>query len=177
MIVLRRTPRHRFLAGYVVFPGGAEDPGDEDLASRVFGDGAESARACGVRELSEEVGLAVTASGVVHGGMDDVETRPPAISQIAQISRWVAPEDVPTRFDARFFAVACERDVQPVADGHEAERVWWARPADLLVANASGGCTLYWPTMKVMEGLAACRTVDEILAADLPQLEPTVQVI
>lgn len=177
VLVLRRAPRQRFLAGYVVFPGGAVDEEDAALAESLFGSADESFRACGARELVEEAGLAVTSQGVAQGGMDAVKGSPPTVAMLPQVSRWVAPEDVPVRFDARFFAAGCERGVEPVPDGDEAERAWWARPADLLEANASGGCTLYWPTMKVMEGLAACASVEEILAADLPQVEPEVQVL
>jgi hypothetical protein len=71
-----------------------------------------------------------------------------------------------------FFALEAPRGVEPRADGAEADRAWWARPYDLLVANASGGCSLYWPTMKVMEGLATCANVAEALALRVPQIEP-----
>ena len=55
VLVTRRTPRHRFLAGYVVFPGGAVDVADASLATQLFGTQDEATRACAVRELAEEV--------------------------------------------------------------------------------------------------------------------------
>lgn len=161
----------------MVFPGGAIDPDDAQRAARWFGDEDQAARAGAVRELQEEAGLVVTAAGVLLASLDAVDAAPPSVDSLPQVSHWIAPEDVPVRFDARFFAVQVARGVEPVADGGEAERAWWARPCDLLEANASGGCTLYWPTMKVMEGLAGCAAVADVLAVVIPQEEPRVQVI
>lgn len=182
VLVMRRSSRHRFLPGFVVFPGGAVDAEDAARAERWFGDAGEAARATAVRELAEEVGLLPTAAGLV--AMPDAPEEadafpggPPPVERMPQVSHWIAPEDVPVRFDARFFAVEAPRDLDPRPDGGEAVHAWWARPYDLLEANRSGGCTLYWPTMKVVEGLEACGSVEAILAADLPQIEPEVQVI
>jgi 8-oxo-dGTP pyrophosphatase MutT (NUDIX family) len=182
VLVLRRTARHRFLPGYVVFPGGAVDPADADLATALFADPSELTRACAVRELLEEAGVALTRDGVVavgdeSSGHEAIGALPPATEQMPLISRWIAPEDVPVRFDASFFAVAAPEGVEPRPDGKEAERVWWARPVDLLEANASGGCSLYWPTMKVLEGLGSCTGPGEVLASRLPQVEPDVEIV
>lgn len=176
VLVLRRGPKSRFLPGYVVFPGGAVDPGDRDLALRWFGNEGESSRACAVRELIEEAGLALTAEGLTDAGSDDedmaaVSNAPPARDALSQISHWIAPEEVPVRFDARFFAVAAPPGLTPRPDGHEAEDVWWARPADVLTDFEAGRCELYWPTLKTMEALALCGTVEEILDLDLPQVD------
>jgi hypothetical protein len=37
---------------------------------------------------------------------------------------------------------------------------------------AAGALRLYWPTMKTMEALAGCTSVEEILALAIPQQEP-----
>ncbi|MEA2556633.1 MAG: hypothetical protein QOG88_171, partial [Actinomycetota bacterium] len=37
VLVLERSSASRFLPSYIVFPGGAVDPGDTDLAMRWFG--------------------------------------------------------------------------------------------------------------------------------------------
>lgn len=184
VLVLRRSDRHRFLPGYVVFPGGAVDAEDADRARRWFGDAGESARACAVRELAEEAGLLPTARGLVAvppgtgpEQVSDFPGGPPDLATLPQISHWIAPEDVPVRFDARFFALEAPRDLEPSPDGEEAVKAWWARPPDLLEANNSGGCLLYWPTMKVVEGLASCGTVADVMAAEIPQTEPEVAVI
>lgn len=179
---MRRSSKHRFLPGFVVFPGGAVDADDAARAERWFGDPGEASRAAAVRELAEEAGLLPTAGGLVTAAEapDDPASfpgGPPARESLPQISHWIAPEEVPVRFDARFFGVEAPRDLDPRPDGGEAVHAWWARPFDLLEANMSGGCLLYWPTMKVLEGLERCGTVAEVLAADFPQIEPEVQII
>ena len=177
ILVQIRSSRHRFLPGYVVFPGGALDPGDEELARRLFEHPDEAARAAAMRELHEEVGLAVTATGVRAAAFESALSEPPDATSLAEVSHWIAPEDVPVRFDTRFFAVACDREVEPAPDGFEAERVWWGRPWDLLEASRSGGISLYWPTMKVIEGLVGAASVEAILAARIQQDEPDFNVV
>ncbi len=176
VIVVRRAEDSRFLPGYVAFPGGAIEPRDAALAERWFGSRSEATRACAVRELSEEAGLALTAEGLraVEGGepMAAVDAAPPPPAALARISRWIAPRSAPVRFDATFFAVRCDGGVEPRAASPEVAAVWWARPAELLERWAAGGIRLLWPTMKLIEGLAGCRDVEGILAARIPQQEP-----
>jgi 8-oxo-dGTP pyrophosphatase MutT (NUDIX family) len=177
VLVLKRGREHRFLPGYLAFPGGAVEPQDGGLASRWFGSSAESGRACAVRELVEEAGLALTGAGLVSVAGDDrglsaVHALPPPADALREISHWVAPEQVPVRFDARFFAVDAPAGLEPDPDGAEAERAWWARPAHVLRDFAEGRCDLYWPTLKTMEALARCHTVDDVLALHVPQVEP-----
>ncbi|HXF72248.1 MAG TPA: NUDIX domain-containing protein [Actinomycetota bacterium] len=176
VLVVRRSASSRFLAGYVAFPGGAVEPGDAELAARWFGTRAEAARACAVRELLEETGLALTRGGMrraeVRDGLAAIDAAPPLAEQLAPISRWVAPERVPVRFDARFFAVRAAPDLEPRASSPEVAEARWARPGDLLEGWAEGRVLLFWPTMKMLEGLAGCRDVEEILRARIPQREP-----
>ncbi|HXF37915.1 MAG TPA: NUDIX domain-containing protein [Actinomycetota bacterium] len=173
VLVLRRAGAHRFLPGYVVFPGGAVDPGDAELAERWFGRPGEAARACAVRELLEEAGLALTAAGLRPAGdLGAVDAAPPRVGDLREVSRWVAPEHVPVRFDARFFAVRAEDGVEPGAASPEVAEAWWARPADLLEGWSASRVLLYWPTMKLLEGLAGSRSVAELLATWVPQREP-----
>jgi 8-oxo-dGTP pyrophosphatase MutT (NUDIX family) len=173
VLVLRRSSRSRFLPGYVVFPGGAVDAGDAELARRWFGDASEEARACAVRELAEETGLALSASGLREATDGVVDAAPPPARELHEISHWIAPEEVPVRFDARYFAVrgasGVRGDVDPTADGAEAEHAWWADPRALLKEYEAGTTSLYWPTFKTMEALARCSTVEEVLALDIPQ--------
>jgi 8-oxo-dGTP pyrophosphatase MutT (NUDIX family) len=177
VLVMRRGGASRFLPGYVVFPGGAVDVGDAALADRWFGSETEAPRAAAVRELAEETGLAVTAGGVrsapgVAAALAAVEQQPPPSGNLPQISRWIAPDDVPVRFDARYFAVAAAVGVDPRPDGHEAEEVWWADPREIMSRWAADRERLYWPTMKTMEALARCEDVDRLLSLTIPQQEP-----
>ncbi len=136
VLVLERSSGSRFLPGYVVFPGGAVDAGDEGLAQAWFGSAAEAARAAAVRELAEEAGLALTATGLALADPGDpmaaLAASPPNRDQLAEVAHWVAPEEVPVRFDARYYAVASPLGLDPVPDGQEAvQRVVGgaARPA------------------------------------------------
>ncbi|MEX0832885.1 MAG: NUDIX domain-containing protein [Actinomycetota bacterium] len=180
VLVMRRAPKHRFLPGFVVFPGGAVDPADGRLAERWFGTPDQASRACGIRELIEEAGLVLTANGLAPApprALDVVDVSPPRVEDMPEICHWIAPEIVPVRFDARFYAVAAPGGLEPAPDGEEAERAWWARPFDLLESNASGGVSLYWPTMKIVEGLATCAAVEEVLELQVAPVEPEVQIV
>jgi 8-oxo-dGTP pyrophosphatase MutT (NUDIX family) len=176
VLVLARSAASRFLAGYVVFPGGAVDDDDTILAERWFGVPAESARAAGVRELVEEAGLALTSGGLVDAGtpdsLDPTHAAPPTVSQLPEVAHWIAPEDVPVRFDARYFAVAAPRGLEPAPDGAEAEHAWWEAPRSLLAGWAEGDRKLYWPTYVTMLHLSECASVEDVLALRFETREP-----
>lgn len=176
VLVLQRGSQSRFLPGYVVFPGGAVDGADEALAERWFGDPAESARAAAVRELVEEAGLALTAEGLVDAGdpdsLDPTHAAPPSVAQLSEMAHWVAPEDVPVRFDARYFGVRAPAGLEPAPDGAEADHAWWESPRSLLAGWAEGERRLYWPTYFTLLHLAECGSVDDVLALRFETREP-----
>jgi 8-oxo-dGTP pyrophosphatase MutT (NUDIX family) len=176
ILVIERTLDHRFLPGYVAFPGGAVDPSDGSLAERWFGDPNEAGRAAAIRELAEEVGLAVTAERVMASDPDRsiaaIEEAPPRVSRLPEIARWIAPERVPVRFDARYYAVLMDGAPEPMPDGAEVASAWWVTPGSLLAAWESGERLLYWPTHFTMLALARCRTTAELLALRLETREP-----
>jgi len=175
VLVLERSQGSRFLPGYVAFPGGATDEEDVAHAERWFGSAEEAPRACAVRELLEEVGLALTAEGLApadHSSYGPVDAAPPRPEQLREIAHWIAPEDVPVRFDARYFAVTASSGVEPTPDGHEAARAWWASPRQLLADWEAERRKLYWPTYLTMRSLAACASVDDLLALEISTREP-----
>jgi 8-oxo-dGTP pyrophosphatase MutT (NUDIX family) len=175
VLVLERSAGSRFLPGYVAFPGGATDEDDAAHAVRWFGSPEEAPRACAVRELLEEVGLALTGDGLraaAAAHMDDIEASPPAADQLREIAHWVAPVDVPVRFDARYFAVEAPSGVEPEADGHEAARAWWVSPSALLEEWAAEHRKLYWPTYFTVRALAGCASAEDLLALRISTREP-----
>lgn len=176
VLVVERGSASRFLPGYVVFPGGAVDADDAALAARWFGDDAEAARAAAVRELVEEAGLALTRDGLVDAGtpdsLDPVHAAPPSPSQLHELARWVAPDDVPVRFDARYFTVAAPLGLEPAPDGAEAALAWWASPRELLAEWQVGARKLYWPTYATMLELAACDSAEAIAGLTFETREP-----
>jgi 8-oxo-dGTP pyrophosphatase MutT (NUDIX family) len=174
ILVLERGAGSRFLPGYVAFPGGAIDQLDSQLALRWFGDRDESARAASIRELVEEAGLAVTGSGLVESLSDTpIDGSPPSTDQLPQIAHWIAPEQVPVRFDARFFAVASVAGLTPTPDGGETAAAWWVSPTELLDQWEAGKRKLYWPTYFTMVNLAPCTEAAQLMALRFETREPT----
>jgi 8-oxo-dGTP pyrophosphatase MutT (NUDIX family) len=176
VLVERRAEASRFAPGFVVFPGGLLEPGDDALATMWFGDVADSLRACAVRELYEEAGLLLTATGLrrhANGELvSELRFDPPEPAALVEIARWVAPEFLAVRFDAWFFAVAAPPGLDPSPDGVEIERAWWARPDDVLAASLRGDAPLMWPTLVTLEELARCGSVSDVLALRIEQRRP-----
>lgn len=179
VLVLERSAASRFAPGFLVFPGGAMEPGDEDLAERWFGDRAEVARACAVRELFEEAGILATAAGLRPAEdparpIEEVDFEPLRPERIREMARWIAPDFLPRRFDARFFAVEAPPDLEPVPDGIEIARAWWTGADAVLDRASAGEASLMWPTLKTFEALRGCGRVADVLALQVPQVEPRV---
>ena len=177
-LVLERSADSRFIPGFVVFPGGVVEDRDSRLAVEWFGHAEEAARACALRELAEEAGLIMTAHGLIEApgrlpGRPEFD--PPPIADVPEIARWVAPEFLPVRFDARFFALRAGMDVEPHPDEVEAVRAWWASAHELLEAAGAGDVQLMWPTLKTLQTLAGCRSVEEVLALRMEQVPPPVR--
>lgn len=177
VLVVERGAGSRFLPGYLVFPGGAVDAEDGAHAERWFGRAAHAHRAAAIRELIEEAGLVLTAAGLAvvdpEHPFERVDALPPVADQLAEIAHWVAPEDVPVRFDARYFAVGAQTAVEPRPDGEETVRAWWASPRRLMAAWSEGRHKLYWPTFFTMGHLAACASVEQMLALSFDTRGPT----
>ena len=134
LLLVRRNPQQRFMGGFWVFPGGAVDD-------------AESHRAAAVRELAEEAGVA----GI------DPET-------LVLYARWVTPELIKTRFDTRFFVARAPDGAQPRVDGYECVDLRWTTADAAIGAYARDDIELAFPTLKLVEDLAAFATADELLA-------------
>lgn len=176
ILVLERGSVNRFLPGYVAFPGGAVDPQDEVLATRWFGDAKEASRAASVRELTEEAGLGLTSNGLVLAvSLEPVEGAPPSKEQLPEIAHWVAPERIPVRFDARFFAAAAPMGLSPTPDGEETTAAWWVSPPVLLSEWEAGKRKLYWPTYFTLTWLARCPEAKDLLGLRFDTREPTDQ--
>jgi 8-oxo-dGTP pyrophosphatase MutT (NUDIX family) len=175
VLVLERGLANRFLPGYVAFPGGATDDADSPLAERWFGSAEEAHRVCAVRELLEEVGLALAAGGLSEANgrsLESLDDAPPRREQLTEIARWVAPRRVPVRFDARYFAVEAPRGLRVVPDGEETADAWWASPQDVLEDWRTERRKLYWPTFFTMRAIASCPSVERLLALRIDTREP-----
>jgi 8-oxo-dGTP pyrophosphatase MutT (NUDIX family) len=140
VLLLKRTEKARFMPNVWVFPGGAVDAED----------GIDEARfkACAMRELEEEAGIAL-----------------PEDEELVLFSRWVTPEVVSRRFDAWFFLALAPAHTPPRPDGVETTDAGWFEPAGALEAQAAGEIALAFPTIKQLEALLPFRSSEEALAA------------
>jgi 8-oxo-dGTP pyrophosphatase MutT (NUDIX family) len=166
VLVLRRSAGSRFAPGFVVFPGGVVERQDEALARRWFGSSDHVALACAIRELAEETGLVVTSGGLVEAPgrrPGDPGLPPPRAKDVPEMARWIAPEILVRRFDARFFAVPAEPGLTPHPQEVEVERAWWDTPAAVLADAAGGAFSLMWPTLRTLQALTECETVADVL--------------
>jgi 8-oxo-dGTP pyrophosphatase MutT (NUDIX family) len=174
VLVVERSAGSRFLPGYVAFPGGAVDAGDDRHAGRWFGDADQGARAAALRELAEEAGLAVTAAGAVASrDIALIDARPPAAEALHDLCHWIAPPEVPVRFDARYFTLAVGEAPEPAPDDREVVAAWWTSAGGLLNEWRSGARKLYWPSWLTVTELARCASADAIVALRFDTREPT----
>ena len=153
VLLVRRTPKARFMGGVWVFPGGAVDEAE--------GAGDEAHRAAAIRELREEAGIA----------LDDPAT-------LVKFSRWITPAAVKIRFDTHFFLAPLPDGQEARVDGEECIEFGWFQPARALEADRAGEISLVFPTIKHLEQLAAFATVYELLeharGRDVEPVEPRV---
>jgi 8-oxo-dGTP pyrophosphatase MutT (NUDIX family) len=142
VLLVRRSPEAGFMPGVWVFPGGVveeADAGDDE-------DGAY--RACAVRELREEAGIAM-----------------PDDAALVPWSRWITPEVAPLRFDTRFYVALAPPHSPPRPDGAETTEASWISPRDALDRHAAGEMSLVFPTIKHLESLVPYASAAELLAA------------
>jgi 8-oxo-dGTP pyrophosphatase MutT (NUDIX family) len=153
LLLVKRTPKARFMGGVWVFPGGAVDA-DE-------GDGDTAHRAAAIRELAEEAAIV----------LDDP-------SGLVKFSRWITPAQVQIRFDTHFFLARTPPGQEPRIDGEECVDLGWFSPQDALQAHADGAILLVFPTIKHLEQLSAFATVAELIdyasAREVQPVEPRV---
>lgn len=139
VLLVRRTPKAKFMGGVWVFPGGAVDADD--------GDGEDAQRAAAIRELREEAGIALQDP-----------------RELVAFSRWITPAEVKIRFDTHFFLTPLPRDQEPRIDGEECVDLGWFTPQAALDAHAAGEIVLVFPTIAHLERLLPFASVDALLA-------------
>lgn len=137
-LLVRRTPKARFMGGVWVFPGGAVDAEE--------GDGDEAHRVAAVRELSEEAAITLGDPG-----------------ELVKFSRWITPAEVQIRFDTHFFLALSPPGQEPRIDGEECVDLGWFSPRGALDAYRAGEIELVFPTIKHLEQLSEFVSVDALM--------------
>jgi 8-oxo-dGTP pyrophosphatase MutT (NUDIX family) len=138
VLLVKRTPKARFMAGVWVFPGGAVESheGVDDTAHR----------AAALRELHEEAGIVLRDTNA-----------------LVKFSRWITPAEVKVRFDTHFFLAELPAGQEPQVDGEECVDLGWFTPQGALQAHAQQEIELVFPTIKHLEQLARFASVAELL--------------
>ncbi len=149
--MLRRGADARFMPSTWVFAGGVVEEEDRALATERPVDGIEADerahRICGARELAEEAGLEVEAGDLLPW------------------SRWITPEQVPMRFDTRFYVGLAPPHAKPEPDGVEMDEARWLAPAAALAEQEAGSFEVSFPTVKHLEELRRFSGAEEVLAS------------
>jgi 8-oxo-dGTP pyrophosphatase MutT (NUDIX family) len=138
VLLVKRTPKARFMGGVWVFPGGAVEAGD--------GEDDEAHRAAALRELHEEAGILLQSP-----------------AELVKFSRWITPAEVRVRFDTHFFLAPLPPGQQPRVDGEECVEHGWFTPAGALEAHEREKIVLVFPTIKHLEQLGEFTTASELL--------------
>jgi len=89
----------------------------------------------------------------------------PADDLLVPFAHWVTPEDLPKRFDTRFYLAPFDSDQTLIADGGETRDARWISVREALAAAESGRHTIVFATRMNLTKLAFSATVAEALAA------------
>jgi 8-oxo-dGTP pyrophosphatase MutT (NUDIX family) len=138
VLLVKRTPKARFMGGVWVFPGGAVEASD--------GEDDEAHRSAAVRELHEEAGILLESP-----------------AELVKFSRWITPAEVKVRFDTHFFLAPLPPGQQPKVDGEECVDLGWFTPAGALAAHEREEIALVFPTIKHLEQLGEFKSASELL--------------
>jgi 8-oxo-dGTP pyrophosphatase MutT (NUDIX family) len=138
VLLVRRSPKTRFMGGAWVFPGGAVD--------RHEGEGDSALRAAAIRELAEEAGIALA-------GPDE----------LVLFARWITPEQLKMRFDTWFYLACAPIGSEPRIDGREIVDACWYTPAGALEHARAGTLFLVFPTIRQLEQLSGFSSAQSLI--------------
>ena len=144
--MLQRGAEARFMPGVWVFAGGVVEMADREHAD-ASGSGIDpdelAHRACGARELAEEASVTVEPEALLPW------------------SRWITPEEVPMRFDTRFYVALAPAHCKPEPDMVEMDDARWVSAEDALHEYAEDRFELSFPTIKHLEELRRFADADQ----------------
>jgi hypothetical protein len=88
--------------------------------------------------VARQAGLVVTAHGVIAASgrlPGEPGLPPPDPGAVPEVARWIAPEFLPVRFDARFFVVAADRGWIRIRTGSRSTRPGGPAPGSSWTAD------------------------------------------
>ncbi|MEN3971757.1 NUDIX domain-containing protein [Sphingomicrobium sp. XHP0235] len=175
-LMVKRTSTMAFAANAWVWPGGRIDVAD------TLPEGPPPDTVAGVREMLEEVGLAVgldplpdkdlayrlqaeLLSGASLRDLLDRHRLAFVPNALRRFARWAPELDLKRRFDTWFLlAHAPDRDSDLSLQESEVAEARWVEPATLLDEIAAGEAHAIFPTLRTLERLAQAGSTDAIFA-------------
>lgn len=192
VFLLRRSSKSSFMANVIVYPGGAVDPADFELAQSPLvqasrglwvNDHSRAHAIAALREAFEESGVLAgefrqgpsqrdldELRVALHDGrmsFAEVLTRLEASLSLDSLwffDRWVTPSWETKRYDAWFFLVRAPEGQVARSDEREVTDGEWMTPQRALERYHERSMILAPPTWATMRDLARFRTVDEAAA-------------
>jgi 8-oxo-dGTP pyrophosphatase MutT (NUDIX family) len=173
VLMMRRTETASFVPNMWVFPGGAVEQLDREIA-RERGDGSilGRMRVAGARELFEETGVwlgeplenAEAKRRRLLAGITSfrqlLEESPIDFEQLVWTSHWITPHGVPKRFDTYFFLTKVSRDIEATVANEEAVETTW-----ITIDDALAKLKMIFPTIKNLEALRGFDNAGELIAS------------
>lgn len=156
VLMVERNDRGMF-GSIVVFPGGGVELADVPEGLDRVDDASH--RNAAIRELAEETGILLTASGAVSARSAD--GRETAASSLLLVSRWVTPEFAPSRYDTRFYLATCDDPPEVTIDTSELVGHVWLSPPEALARHERGEAGMILPTLAHLRWLSRRHSIAE----------------
>lgn len=176
VLFMRRTSTSSFVPDSWVFPGGAIDAVDRDLAETFLGGSAlDVMRVAGLRELFEETGIWLgtplkdpdtTRKRVLEDPssfrtlFEDCASH---LDELVLTSRWITPVGVPKRFDTYFFLLEVDGSHDPTPEHREGVELRWLTPREALRLHSERNFPMVFPTIKNLEAIAEVQSTSALL--------------
>jgi 8-oxo-dGTP pyrophosphatase MutT (NUDIX family) len=185
VFMVKRHRQIEFASGALVFPGGAVDPDDWEIAAAGFYDREGAMRVAAVRETFEECCVLLArgrgAGGWLEGDMVDkiarqyqgrgfrdivaAENLELGLDALTLFAHWITPKALPKRFDTHFYIVAAPADQVARHDGSESVDSVWIHPLRALAEAEKGVFTIVPATGLNLKLLGQSPDVASALAA------------
>ena len=191
VFMLRRNPRAVFGPGAYVFPGGAVDDDDANVATSgrdhastdrlMSRDGALRWWVAAAREAFEESGFllsdravagdltdarkSLNAGDATFSGLLQARDVAVACDSMFLFSHWLTPEGQPRRYDTWFLLAHAPEGQIGTHDNAETVDSEWVRPGDMLRRWGNDEIELIFPTMRTLRVMEQFDNAHDIVAA------------
>lgn len=192
VLLLRRSSRSSFMPDAYVYPGGALEESDAQVAGDQLAtdvpDEKEAAYrhfyVAALRECFEESNLLVATRGALPSGSVRSSWRERLLSNavfmpeflqtlglsldlasLERFDRWITPAFESKRFDTQFFLAQVSEVSHAAQDDREVVEATWLRPDQALERHARGELHLFPPTWVTLSWLTQFKTASEAMSA------------